>query len=409
MRQLQIWMAGVAAFFGLAAMTHAQPIVVAQTAAFTGWPAPSVIEMTAGAKLLIDAENAKGGINGRRIELVSMDDASDAKRAAANTEKLITEHKPVAVFLSRGTPMADAMLPVINKHKVPLIAPSTGALSLREPALPLVFNVRASYQVEARKAVEQLVGMGFTRIGVIYVDDTFGGDAIVGVMEGFKRSGATPLFVEKFSRAQKEFVERDLPRLTETAAAVQAPAVVLIGASGATISILRGLKEVGLKGYVATLSTNASSGFLKDIAEAVGEKGPKVIVSQVFPNERGVAVPLVKEMTDLLKAARGRAASQGPKAGPLGQVAQYIDSEGAHVSPAMLEGAAAAKVLIAGLKRSGADPTPAKLVTALETGGRIDIGWPRYDVTYSRTNHWGIEFTELSIVSTTGQQMVFRR
>lgn len=406
MRQVQNWMAGIAALFGLIAGAQAQgqePIVVAQTAAFTGWPAPSVIEMTAGAKLLIDAENAKGGINGRRIELVSVDDESNAKKAAENTEKLITERKPVAVFLSRGTPMADAMLPVINKHKVPLIAPSTGAMSLRDPALPLVFNVRASYQGEARKAVEQLVGMGYTRIGVIYVDDSFGGDAIVGVMEGFKRSGATPLFVEKFDRTTKDFT-----RLVENAAAAQPPAIVLIGASGATVAILSGLKELGIKGYVATLSTNASTGFLKDIAKAVGGTGPSVIVSQVFPNERRGDVPLVREMTELLKAAKGRSAARAPKDGPHALVAKYLDSSDASVSPAMLEGAAAAKVLIAGLKRCGADPTPAKLVTALEAG-RIDIGWPRYDVTYSRTNHWGVEFTELSIVSPTGTQLVFKR
>jgi branched-chain amino acid transport system substrate-binding protein len=387
-----------------AVSVQAESIVVGQTAAFTGWPAPSVIEMTAGAKLLIDAENAKGGINGRRIELIAMDDASDAKRAADNTEKLITEHKPVAMFLSRGTPMADAMLPVINKLKVPLIAPSTGAMSLREPALSLVFNVRASYQVEARKAVEQLVGMGFTRIGVIYVDDTFGGDAILGVMEGFKRSGATPLFVEKFERTEKDFT-----RLVENAAAAKPPAIVVIGATGATVAILSGLKAMGIKGYVATLSTNASSGFLKSIAEAVGENGPSVIVSQVFPGERGVAVPLVREMTELLNAARGHSVEQSPKTGPLVEVAKHIDKKDTRVSPAMLEGAAAAKVLIAGLKRCGADPTPAKLVTALESG-RIDVGWPRYDIAYSRTNHWGIEFTELSIVSATGESsLAFKR
>ncbi|MGY4831802.1 ABC transporter substrate-binding protein (plasmid) [Sphaerotilaceae bacterium SBD11-9] len=377
------------------------PIVVAQTAAFTGGPSPSVVEMTAGAQLIIDAENAKGGVHGRQIKLVSMDDGFDAKRAAVNTEKLITQHKPVAMFLSRGTPTAEAMLPVLNKYKVPLIAPSTGAMVLRNPVQPLVFNVRSSYQGEARKSVEQIVGMGFSRIGIIYVDDSFGGDAIIGVMEGFKRSNATPLFVEKYDRNEKDFT-----RVVESATAAKPPALLLIGATGPTIAILKGLQATGMKSYVATLSTNASGGFL----DSVGEAGKYVIVSQVFPNERATAIPLVREITDLAKAATGKPAAAGEAAdGPSLVVRQFL-AGGAKVSPAMLEGAAGAKVLIAGLKRAGQGVTPMKLVSALESGGRIDVGWPGFDVAYTDTNHSGIEFVDLSIVSNDdAQKRRFRR
>lgn len=380
------------------------PIVIAQTAAFTGGPAPSVIEMTAGAKLLIDAENAKGGVNGRPIKLISMDDNFNAKRAAENTEKLIVQHNPVAMFLSRGTPTAEAMLPVLTKHKVPLIGPSTGAMVLREPVNPLVFNVRSSYRGEARKAVEQIVGMGFERIGIIYVDDSFGSDAIVGVMEGFTRRNATPLFVEKYDRNEKDFT-----RIIESAAVSKPPALLLIGATGPTIAILKGLQATGMKAYVATLSTNASGGFL----DSVGDAGKYVIVAQVFPNERATSIPLVRELTELALAAKG-APIKDRGEGPLGDVSDRL-AKGMKVSPAMLEGAASAKVLIAGLKRAGPSVTPAKLVNALDTSGRIDVGWPGHEINYSAKNHSGIEYVDLSIVSNEdtnpgeAQQRRFRR
>lgn len=389
--------AALAAIAGAA--SAAEPIVIGQTAAFTGAPAPSVIEMTAGAKLVIDAENAKGGINGRPIELVSVDDGSDAKRAVANTEKLIAERKPVAMFLSRGTPITEAMLPVLEKTKVPLIAPSTGAMSLRTPANPLVFNVRSSYRKEARKAVEQFSNMGVTKLGVIYVDDTFGADAFVGVKEGLVAKGVQPLFVEKFDRTAKDFTQ-----LVATVAAAQPPAVVLVGAAGATSSIVKKMHEAGLKCYVATLSTNASHGFMKDL----GPNGQFVIVSQVFPNERSTSLPLVREMTDLVAAAKGKTAgADGPAGEPSTAVAAMLN-KGVELSPAMLEGAVSAKVLIAGLRRASA-PTPAKLVAALDSGFSIDVGWPGYEIKYGPTSRMGLEFAELSIVSSDTSRPRFSR
>lgn len=376
----------------------AEPIVVGQTAAFTGAPAPSVIEMTAGAKLVIDDVNAKGGINGRPIELVSVDDASDAKTAVANTERLISERKPVAMFLSRGTPITEAMLPVLEKHKIPLIAPSTGAMSLRSPVNPMVFNVRSSYRKEARKAVEQFSNMGITQMGVIYVDDTFGADAFVGVKEGLTARDVKPLFIETFDRTTKDF-----SKLVSTVAAAKPPAVVLVGAATATSSIVKKLHEAGVKCYIATLSTNASNGFMKDL----GPNGQFVIVSQVFPNERSTSVPLVREMTELVAAAKGKTAGAESSEGPTAAVASLLN-KGATLSPAMLEGAVSAKVLIAGLRRASA-PTPNKLVAALDSGSAIDVGWPGYELRYGPNSRNGIEFTELSIVSGDVSRMRFSR
>ena len=356
------------------------PIIIGQTTALTGGPSESVREMTLSASLYFDAVNAKGGINGRPIKLVTLDDGYDSARAASNATKLIVEHQAIGLFLSRGTEPTEAILPVVAKHKVPLIGPSTGAMSLHKPVHPMVFNVRSSYQGEAEKAVEQVVGMGITRVGLIYVDDAFGADGLAGVMKGLEKTGLRAAYVEKFDRKSTDY-----RKVIATAVRVNAPAVLVIATNGPTMSIIRGLRQAGNRGYVVTLSNNASSGFVAKLAEA----GTGVIVSQVFPHERRMDIPLVAETAQLLQSSTAH--------------------KDKRVSPAMLEGVAAAKVLVAALRMT-ASATSKQLVEVLQSGVPFDIGWPGRLVRYTPQHHSGLEFTDLSIVSAAGTPMAtFRR
>src|SRR5262245_33747215 len=111
----------------------AKTIIIGQSAGFTGSVAGTVKELTAGAKAYFDAVNAKGGVHGRRIVLESMDDGFDPKKTPDVVAELIQKKNVFAMFLSRGTPTNEAALPVLEKFKVPLIGPSTGAMSMYEP------------------------------------------------------------------------------------------------------------------------------------------------------------------------------------------------------------------------------------------------------------------------------------
>ena len=122
------------------------------------------------------------------------------------------------------------------------------------------------------------------------------------------------------------------------------------------------LRAAGSKAQIVTLSNNASSGFIK----ALGDNARGTVVSQVFPFERSVASPLVKEMLELL----------GPKRKD-------------EATPAMLEGFAAAKVLVEALRRAGRDPTAERIRTALEGFKRVDIGG--LEITFSPTDHSGFD------------------
>jgi branched-chain amino acid transport system substrate-binding protein len=345
---------------------------IGQPSGFTGAVAAGVKENTQGAHLYIDAINAKGGVNGQKIELISVDDKFDPKLTAEVSRDLITKQKVLALFLNRGTPHAQALLPLLAEYKVPLVAPSTGAMVLHEPVNPWVFNVRATYQREAAKAIGHLSTIGITRIALLPTDDSFGADAAIGALKGFEAAGLKPVLMEKFPRNDPEF-----GGLAKQAAEQKAQAVMIIASAANVVKFTKTLRETGSTAQIVTLSNNASDGFIKQL----GDLGHGVIVSQVFPNERRIASPLIKEARDLARA-------------------KGLDG----VSPAMMEGFAAAKVLVEGLRRAGPNPTPSSLRDALESIRNFDMGGLM--LSYSANNHTGLDFADLSIVDASGK---FRR
>ena len=347
-------------------------IKIGQPSGFTGAVAAGVKENTDGARLYIDHVNARGGVGGQKIELISVDDQFNPKRTLELATELIDRHNVVALFLNRGTPHSQGLLPLLTERKVPLVGPSTGAMVLHEPVHPWVFNVRATYQREAAKAIEHLTSIGMTRIAVLQTDDSFGDDVAAGAAKGFAKAKIEPALVRKFARNDPEIAP-----LVEAVREVQAQAVVVVGSATNTANVLRQLRQAGSRAQLVTVSNNASEGFIK----LLGEHGRGVIVTQVFPNERSVASPLVKEAMGLAKA----------KGLP-------------GVSPAMMEGYAAAKVLVEGLRRVGPNPTPAKLRDALESMRAFDLGG--LVVSYSPTNHTGLDYADLSIIDGEGR---FRR
>jgi ABC-type branched-subunit amino acid transport system substrate-binding protein len=342
-------------------------IKIGQTAGFSGAVAASVKEATDGARLYFDAVNAHGGVGGAQIQLISLDDKFDPKLAAANAKQLI-DGGVVCLFLTRGTPHTQAIVPLLNESKVPLIGPSTGAMVLHNPVQPWLFNVRATYQREAERSISHLSLIGIDRIAIVQVDDTFGSDAVLGALKGLKAVNKEPVALEKYDRAKPNF-ELIMPRVI----AKEPQAVMFIGSGTAVIDGMKALRATGSRAQMVTLSNNASAGFVKEL----GPMGHGVVVSQVFPYERSIASPMVKEAMELAKA------------------------KGLELTPIMLEGFAAAKVVVEGLRRAGSAPTREKLRHALETFNRVDLGG--LEVSYSAADHTGLDYADLSIVGPDGR------
>ncbi|WP_406624299.1 ABC transporter substrate-binding protein [Acidovorax sp. SDU_ACID1] len=361
-------LAALATMLGLPAQAQ---ILVGQTAGFSGIVAAGVKETADGAQLYLDMVNARGGVNGQKIEVISLDDKFDPKLAAENARKLIEEHNVTALFLTRGTPHNEAIVPLLDKHGVPLVGPSTGAMVLHKPVRKHVFNVRATYQREAEKVVSHLASMGITRIGVVLADDSFGADGLAGAQRGLEQAKLQPVVLEKFDRAKPNFAP-----IAAKVVQSQAQAVLMLASGSAVVDGYAAFRNAGSTAQIVTLSNNASSGF----AKSLGANARGVIVTQVFPNERSSHYPLVREAHDLAKA------------------------KGQEISPAMLEGYTAAKVLVEGLRRAGPKPTREKVQVALESLQKFDLGG--LEITYGPDDHTGLDFADLSIIGTDGK---FRR
>lgn len=360
--------AAIATLAAIAGAASAQ-ILIGQTVGITGSAAATVAESMRGAALFIDHVNARGGVTGQKIELVSMDDKFDPKLALDNAKVLIEDKGVIGMFMSRGTPHTQGMIPLLEQHGVALVGPSTGAMVLHQPVQKFVFNVRAPYQREVEKAITHLNTLGVKRIGVVHVDDTFGADGLAGAQAGFKANNLEAAFVEKFDRANPDY-SAIAPRV----AGKQPQAVIFIGTGAAVVDGIKALRAAGVTGQILTLSNNASGGFVK----ALGDQARGVVVTQVFPSERSLNYPVIKEAMDLARAKNI-----------------------AELTPAMVEGFVSAKVLVEGLKRAGPKPDRAKLHAGLESIKKWDLGG--LELSYSATDHSGLDFSDLSIIGSDGR------
>jgi branched-chain amino acid transport system substrate-binding protein len=360
--------AAIAAALSCSSLLARADILVGQTGDFSGPASGGVKEMSVGAALLIDDVNRHGGINGQAVKLIQLDDKFDPKLAARNAETLIVDDHVVALFLARGTPHNQAILPLLSKYRIAMVAPSTGALALRQPVNPYVFNVRATYQREAEHAIVHLGTIGLSRIAVLHVDDSFGQDALVGASKGFAQIHVTPRIEAAFDRSRPDF-GAVAPRI----AAEGIQAVLLIGSAGAVVQGTNAIRAAGSRAQILTLSNNASESFV----QAMGANAYGTLVSQVFPPERSLSTPVSKEAADLATA------------------------RGLSLTPSMMEGFVGAKVLVEGLRRAGNSPTHESVISALDSMNRFNLGG--MVLSYGPNNHSGLDYVDLSIISPTGK------
>jgi branched-chain amino acid transport system substrate-binding protein len=366
-RHVPLWAGALLLAFASAASAQ---IRIGHPAGFTGAAAAGVKENTDGARLVFDAVNAQGGINGQRIEMVSADDGFQPERTVALARQMIKDGA-IALFMTRGTPHSLGLLPLLEESQIPLVAPSTGALALHKPVNPWVFNVRSSYQGETRRLVEHARLMGQERLAILQVDDSFGNDAVQGAITALSANNLSPVNWQKFKRDKPDFAAL-MPELTQSAPQV----VLFIGTAGPVADGIRLLRSAGYLGPVMTMSNNASGGFVTDL----GSLAHGIVMTQVFPSEHLSRNAFVREAKGL--------------------VATHPEMT---LTQAMLEGMAAAKVLVEGLRQAGKVPTRSSLRQALEGIQHLNLGG--LDVSYGAKDHSGINYIDIAIIDKNGRFM----
>ena len=319
-------------------------ILFGQAAALEGPSAALGQGMRQGILAAFAEVNAKGGVHGRKLQLVSRDDGYDPDRSVAQTTRLIEEDNIFALIGSVGTPTSMATVPISSARNVPFIGPFTGAEFLRAPELRSVVNIRASYGAEAEAWVKHLTeDLRFTNIAIFYQDDSFGRDGLVGVKRALEKRGMELSAEGTFERNTK-FVSSAL-RIIRRA---EPQAVVMIGTYGPCAEFIRLAHRSGFHPTFVNVSFVGANALAKEL----GAAGEGVIVSQVVPFPWDTSLKLVADY----------------------QAAQKALDPALQPDFVSLEGYLSGRLVAAALELAGPKPTRAGLLRVIHEVGRFDMG-----------------------------------
>ena len=329
-------------------------ILFGQSAALSGPGGPLSTEFCAGLLAAFHEANARGGVHGRKLELLSLDDRSEPERAIANTRLLIDEERVFALVGFVGAPTARATVPMAAAADVPFIAPLTGAAFLREKHWTNVVNLRASHQQETAEIVERLVAdLAIRRVAVLHQDDSLGLEDLAGVEAALSQRGLTAAGSAVYQR-NTSAVKTAVLELR----AVQPEAVILLGAFGPVANAVAWSRKLGLDPIFATTSM-AEANALAEQLRGTGEFG--VYATEVIPQ------PWSDE-----RAARA--------------FRRAMAAHSSRVRPGFVsfEGYLAGRLAIEGLERSGQAVDRVIFLESLLEGDPIDFGGFRLRFTQSR-------------------------
>ena len=344
-------------------------ILIGQSAATSGPLAELGVDAVKGAKAYFDMVNARGGVNGRQIKLVTLDDGYVVPRSVENVKRLVNNDGVFALFNCMGTPNNDAIMPIITQAGVPHVAPFTGADNVRTPVNRYVFNIRAGYGDETEKMVEHLLTVGIDRIAVVYQNNSFGKAGLEGIEKAMQRRGKKIV-----ASTTVENDASDARKAAQNLAKVNVQSIVVITAGKPSIDFIKQYRLTGQAAPLYALSVMGSASAVK----ALGADGVGLAVAQVMPYPWSTATPIVNEYQKAMAAAG------------------HTD-----FSFVSLEGYVNAKVLVEALKRSGREPTRESFVAALETMGDVDLGG--YSIGFARDKRQGSRFVELTMIGSKGR------
>ncbi|MGE5130273.1 MAG: ABC transporter substrate-binding protein [Sphingomonadaceae bacterium] len=343
----------------------ATTIVIGQSAPLSGSNRELGEDIRDGVLAYFKKVNDGGGIYGRRLELATLDDANDTKRAAANTQKLIEEMQVFALYGYASATLSRPALPFVQKFKVPFIGPFTGAAPMRV-FNKYVYNIRASYADELEKIVDHYSLFGIKRFAVVHYDDPIGNANNEIVVRALKQRGLEPV-------SEASFKDRAHPDIAGGVKAVLKgnPDVIILTTLYKTTADF--IKAAIRAGSTAQMISNSFPG-ASPLAQELGQDGVGVAISQVVPPPTEASVPVVAEYREAAEKLLGRK----------------------DFSFTSLEGYIGAKVMVEAIRRAGPKITRESFMQALDSMSDYDAGG--YYLSFSPTNHNGSSFVELTII-----------
>lgn len=343
-------------------------ILLGQSLPLSGPSAQIGKKYQAGAQAWFNEVNRKGGINGKKIRLISLDDQYEPELTISNTKTLLEEPNLLALFGYVGTPTTKEILPLIEERKVPLIAPLTGASILRDEKLKMVVNLRASYQMEIDKIVDSLVRNARQKIAIVYQDDAFGKDGLRSSELALKKHGLKPIAIATVQRNSAQ-IRSALQVLTTS----RPNAIIIISTYVSSAALSKELLQRDIKAQIMNVSfvgTRALEQSLPvGLANGIG-------VSQVVPFPWDRWIPVVADYQRLMR----------------------VNNSSARFGFTSLEGFIAARLITEGIKKVQGPLTKGSLITSLKSIKKVDIGGFQLDLSSNKKQ--ASDYVELTFFGT---------
>jgi branched-chain amino acid transport system substrate-binding protein len=352
----------------LCTAVQADDIVLGQSVPLSGTNADIGRDMRDGALAVFTKINQTGGVGGRKIQLVTLDNANNRVRALENTKQLLDTHKAVALFGYNSATVSLDALPLLKQNNMALFAPFTGSPSARNHSN--VFTIRASYKDEAEKIVSQLKSGGSTKAVVLYYDDEAGKANVEMVAAVFDAANKPRTLAikrgVKLDAAAFDAIFKDPPHYV-----LATTQFTVVG------DLLQAAQAKGVNVSVAALSFVNPD----ELADTYGTLARGTIVSQVVPAPRGanlISNAAMKDCASSLQALNG-----------------------SKLNYTSFESCLAAKAIVRVIQKVGpAKVNRTSLLQGLEKSGKIDLDG--YALDFGKDNH-GSHFVDLTILSRNNQ------
>lgn len=347
----------------------ADKIVFGQAAPLSG-PASALGQgMHDGLVAAFNEVNAKGGVKGHKLELVSKDDGYEPNKSIEVTKQLLDGDKVFALIGAVGTPTSMAVLPITVEANVPFIGAFTGTGGLRNPYKANVVNVRASYGQETEEMVERLTkDMKAERISIFYQDDSFGTAGLAGAKAALEKRG--------MKLASEGTYQRNTTAVRQALLDIRKgnpQAVIMVGAYQPCAEFIKLARQIKMNATFVNISFVGADA----LATALGDAGPGVYVTQVVPFPEDASIPVVGSYQTALKAAV-------PNGAP-----GFVSLEGYMVG----------RLAITALEKINGEPTRKALIEAL-TNGTYDLGGMK--LTYGPNDNQGSDKVFLTVIDKPG-------
>ncbi|MES2933585.1 MAG: ABC transporter substrate-binding protein [Pseudomonadota bacterium] len=355
-------------------VSQAQEIVIGQAAPLTGVLADTGKDMVLGGQIYFDHINSLGGVNGRKIRHVVLDDGYEVEKTLAATKQLIQKDKAVALFGYAGTSNILRLLDdkVLAEAKIALVGPYTGGEPLRTPYNANIFHVRAGYGDETAAMVKQFTISGVTRVAVMFQDDAFGKAGLKGAIDALAAQNLKPVATASYPKNTE-----DVAAAVDTIAAADPQAVILISVNKSSAAFIRSYKARSKTAMIFNISV-VNPDVLSKLTSITEMRG--VGITQVVPDPIAGVMPVVSEYQKILKRF----------------------GKGASPSYTSFEEFLAAKVLVEGLKRSNS-LNRAGIIDALESIEHFDLGG--FTVSFGKNNRRGSSFVDTMVMSKEGKML----